>query len=75
MEKVMNLLSRAKGSIAYGAVALATVAPLAHAEGEADIVAGLAVAGAIAGVIAAATLKGSLNVVVMGARRVLSMIR
>lgn len=42
---------------------------------EADIVAGLAVASAIAGVIAAATLKGSLQVVMMGARRVLSMLR
>lgn len=42
---------------------------------EADIVTGLAVASAITGVIAAATLKGSLQVVMMGARRVLSMLR
>lgn len=42
---------------------------------ESSIVAGLAVAGAIGGVIAAATLKGTLQVVMMGARRVLAMIR
>lgn len=42
---------------------------------EADIVAGLAVTSAIAGVIAAATLKGTLQVVMMGARRVLGMLR
>jgi hypothetical protein len=42
---------------------------------EADVVTGLAVTSAIAGVIAAGTLKGSLNVVVMGVRRVLGMLR
>lgn len=42
---------------------------------EADIVTGLAVTSAIAGVIAVATLRGSLQVVVMGAKRVLGMLR
>lgn len=42
---------------------------------ESEIVAGLTVVSAIAGVVAAATLRGSLKTVMMGARAVLSLIR
>lgn len=77
MQKLQALLSRSKGAAPYLAVGVASVAPLANAaDGDvAGIVTGLVVTGAIAGVIAAATLKGSLNVVSMGARRVLGMLR
>lgn len=61
----------------YLACAIAFAAPGAFAaDGDVTaIVAGLTLTAAIAGVISAATLKGSLQVVMMGARRVLSMLR
>jgi hypothetical protein len=76
MKKLQVLLSRSKGYAVYAALGAATVAPLANAAGDVEtIVTGLVVTSAIAGVVAAATLKGSLNIVSMGARRVLGMLR
>lgn len=77
MEKLKALFSRSKGYATAAAAGLVIAAPMANAAGDdpSAIVAGLAVATTITGIIAAATLKGSVNVVMMGARRVLSMLR
>jgi hypothetical protein len=77
MKKLQALLSRSKGFVTTAAVGVAVAAPMANAaDGDVgSIVTGLAVATTIAGIIAAATLKGSVNIVMMGARRVLAMIR
>lgn len=77
MKKLQALLSRSKGFATTAAIGVAVAAPMANAAGDdvGGIVTGLSVATAITGIIAAATLKGSVNVVIMGARRVLSMIR
>ncbi|WP_285960733.1 hypothetical protein [Pseudomonas tohonis] len=78
MEQLKSLFTSSKKNlVVYGGVALATAAPLANAaDGDvAGILTGLTVVGAIAGVIAAATLRGNLNIVIMGAKRVLGMLR
>lgn len=74
MSKLQNLLSRSKGFATYAGVGLATVAPFANAA-ESDILTGLAITTAVAGVFAAATLKGGLRMATMGAKAVLGMLR
>ena len=74
MSKFRKVLSRSKGFATYAGVAAATTVPFAQAD-ESAILTGLAITTAVAGVFAAATLKGGLRMAIMGARAVLSMLR